>query len=135
MSSPTKVNEQAVDALKVIREAVLAAEVVQSAGAGKAYQSVAQSSAIAIQDAADSLRNLGAISATAIGVAMTQYVATGDPKYAKAVRKAQKVVTQATKDFRRVGRTASHILNCFPTGGHGHSHHHGGHDHSERHES
>jgi hypothetical protein len=39
---------------------------------GKVYQSVAQSAAIAIQDAADALRNLTTIEATAAGVAMAE---------------------------------------------------------------
>lgn len=104
------------DAFQEIRESVLSTAAITSAGAGGAYQSVAQSAAIAIQDATENLRNMSSIGSTAIGVAMSQYLATGKPEYKDAMEKAQAIVSQATTDFRSVGEHAAFIVNSFPTG-------------------
>lgn len=89
---------------------------VRQEGAGKAYQSVAQSTAIAIQDATDNLRNLNTISTTAQGVAMAQFLATGESKYAKALELAQSMSTQAANNFLLVGTNAADVLKGYPSG-------------------
>ncbi len=116
MADPTVVNAQIVDSLTTTQGATMVQPVIKTSGAGKAYQSVAQSTAIAIQDATDNLRNLGTISTTAIGVAMSQYLATGESKYADAVKSAQQIVTQAAVDFKTIGKSAAEILKEFPAG-------------------
>jgi|TARA_B110000240_G_C13350136_1_gene389383 hypothetical protein len=80
----------------------------------KAQQSVAQSSAIAIQDATDNLRNLSTITTTAIGVALAQLLATKDSKYAEIIEEAQKVMEKGTKNFAEVGKVSAKILADFP---------------------
>ena len=95
---------------------VIIPTVVQEEGAGKAYQSVAQSTAIAIQDATDNLRNLNTISATAIGVALAQYIETGDAKYEEAIEYAQKISNTAAQNFMTVGANAADVLKGFPSG-------------------
>ena len=80
----------------------------------KAQQSVAQSSAIAIQDATDNLRNLSTITTTAIGVALAQLLATGDEKYAKVIEEAQKVMSKGTENYAKVGEKSAKILSDFP---------------------
>ncbi len=80
----------------------------------KAQQAVAQSAAIAIQDAADNLRNLSTITTTAIGVALAQLLATGDEKYAKVIEEAQKVMVNGTENFASIGEKASKVLQDFP---------------------
>lgn len=85
-----------------------------NAAFAKAQQAVAQSSAIAIQDATDNLRNLSTITTTAIGVALAQLLATGDPKYAKVIEEAQKVMAKGTENYAKVGENASKILAEFP---------------------
>lgn len=79
----------------------------------KAQQSVAQSTAIAIQDATDNLRNLNTISTTAIGVAMSQLLATGDPKYIKVIEQAQSVMAKGTENFGELGAKAAEIAKLF----------------------
>ena len=91
-------------------------QLVKEEGAGKAYQSVAQSMAIAIQDATDNLRNLNTISATAIGVSMAQYLETGDEKYQTAIQLAQSIATGAAENFQNIGSNAATVLNGFPSG-------------------
>jgi len=80
----------------------------------KAQQAVAQSTAIAVQDAADNLRNLSTITTTAIGVALAQLLATGDPKYSKVIEEAQKVMVNGTENFASVGEKAAKVLKDFP---------------------
>lgn len=86
-------------------------------GAGKAYQSVAQSMAIAIQDATDNLRNLNTITTTAIGVALAEGIATGNMStYADVLTQVNTVLTNATTNFGALGTAATTIAQNFPSG-------------------
>jgi hypothetical protein len=113
---PTTVDAQIIDVINQVQAATMAPQVVLTSGAGKAYQSVAQSAAIAVQDAADALRNVSTIATTAAGVAMAQLLATGDPKYMQALTEAQALMKSATQDFAQVGAAASTVLKNFPSG-------------------
>ncbi|MFN4296860.1 MAG: hypothetical protein ACK4FB_08450 [Brevundimonas sp.] len=115
-TDPAHVNPQIVDVINQVQLATMGPQVVLTSGAGKAYQSVAQSSAIAVQDAADALRNVSTIATTAAGVAMAQYLATGLPKYKDVIQEAQTMVTGATEDFKAIGEAASSVLKNFPSG-------------------
>lgn len=116
MSELTTVNDQILDSVKVLNGALLSSGDIRASGAGKAYQSVAQSSAIAVQDATDSLRNLTTLSMTAMGVAMSEFLATGDPKFLQAIEHASKMMTDAATLFQTVGQNAAAVLNGFPSG-------------------
>lgn len=105
-----------IDAINQTQTAVMSQQIVLTGGAGKAYQMVAQSCAIAIQDAADNLRNMNTIAATAIGVAMAQYLATGDEQYVTALAEAQKLIDAANRNFQAVGEAAANVLKQFPSG-------------------
>lgn len=89
---------------------------IRQEGAGKAYQAVAQSTALAVQDATDNLRNINTISATALGVAMAQFLATKDPQYVTAIEEAQKMATAAASNFKTIGVNAADVLKAFPSG-------------------
>jgi len=102
-------------ALSTISDATCTSRVARGQGAGKAFQSVAQSTAIAVQDAADYLRNIETISSTAQGVALAQLLATGDTKYVQALEQAQKMAVQAASAFRDIGSNAADVLKGFPT--------------------
>lgn len=117
MDGPTTVNDQVLDAVRALQTATLSPRVIEISGAGKAYQSVAQSSAIAVQDATDSLRNISTISMTAMGVAIAQFLATGDAKYAQAIQHATQMMTDAAVFFKAVGQDAATVLSSFPSGG------------------
>jgi 3-dehydroquinate dehydratase len=112
----SNVDPQIIDVINQVQKATMAPQVVLTSGAGKAYQSVAQSAAIAIQDATDALRNVSTIATTASGVAMAQLLATGEPKYIEALATAQNMMKSATEDFAQIGATASTILKNFPSG-------------------
>ena len=104
--------------LDTIKEAVLAPEVIKVQGAGKAYQVVAQSMAIAIQDATDHLRNISTISSTAVAVGTELMIANPEKfeQYSKILDKAQGSITRATLSFEKIGKDAGQILKDFPSG-------------------
>jgi hypothetical protein len=110
------VDPSIVDAVNQTQMATMSPQVVLTSGAGKAYQAVAQSAAIAIQDAVDALRHTSAIATTASGIALTQFLASGDPRYLDALSQTQAMVTAAIENFERAGGAAIQILEVFPSG-------------------
>ena len=116
INAMASVNPQILNALQVTANATLSPSVIKAAGAGKAYQSVAQSAAIAVQDGADYLRNVSTISSTAIGIAMAQYAATQDAKYLEVIAAAQALVPVASQAFETIGQSAAAVVNAFPSG-------------------
>ena len=88
---------------------------IRLAAAGRAYQAVAQSAAIAIQDGTDYLRNLSTISTTSIGVAMALLVA-GDPKgnAQKIITAAQNVASDGVTQFGKISQAAVKVATDFP---------------------
>lgn len=88
---------------------------IRLAAAGRAYQSVAQSAAIAIQDGTDYLRNLSTISTTSIGVAMALLVA-GDPNGSaqNIIKAAQGVASDGVTQFGKIGEAATKVATDFP---------------------
>jgi len=86
---------------------------IKVAGAGRAYQSVAQSTAIAIQDATDYLRNVSTIAVTAIGVGMAQ-VAGNLPQGTTVISTAQSLLSQAISDFAGISAAATTVATQYP---------------------
>jgi hypothetical protein len=113
---PDTVNAQIIEVVNTAQKATMDFQVVKTSGAGKAYQSVAQSAAIAVQDATDALRNISTIATTTAGVAMAQYLATKDKDYLQALQESQQMMTAATAEFGAVGAAATAILTNFPNG-------------------
>lgn len=115
--SNSNVNPQILNTLEATQQATLTGTLSKHAGAGKAYQSVSQSSAIAVQDATDSLRNVSTMSTTAMGVAIAQMLATGDVKtYAPIIEQANKMMQDSANNFKLVGTNAGSLLSDFPVG-------------------
>lgn len=108
-------NAQSMAALNALNSVVLDDSIVRGEGAGKAYQVVAQATAIAVQDATDNLRNTSMVLNTALGVAMAQLLATGDPKYAQVAELATKLNGNAAETFGTVGSQAADVLKGFPS--------------------
>ena len=94
--------------------ATMSPAAIRACGAGKAYQSVAQSTAITVQDATDMLRSLSAIATTAAGVAMAQYVATQEQRYLAVLQETQVLIASATANFTNIGAAAAAVLAGFP---------------------
>ena len=99
-------------------DAAITPQIIMEEGAGKAYQSVAQSSAIAVQDAVDNLRNINTITTTAIGVAMAQMLATQNPgpPWTSIITNAMQISTESIANFQSIGAAAAQVLKGFPNG-------------------
>jgi len=117
MNDIVNVNPKIMNTLQAVQQASLTGTVISHSGAGKAYQSVAQSSAIAIQDATDQLRNFGTIGTTAAGVAVAQMLATGDYQtFGNVLKEINKMLTDSADNFNTVSGYASSVVSEFPTG-------------------
>ncbi len=103
-------------ALATAQQSTLSSNAIVAQGAGKAYQSVAQSMAIAVQDATDGLRNTTTMATTAMGVALAQFLATKNADYLQAIPPAQGMIASAAASLATVGSTATTILKSFPSG-------------------
>ena len=95
----------------------LSRDVVKAEGAGKAYQSVAQSMAIAVQDTTEYLRNITTLSSTAIAVCTQLMIQERkvDP-YGDIIAKSQETLNDTVQIFERVGASSAKILKEFPSG-------------------
>ncbi len=76
-----------------------------------AQQSIAQSTAMALADATDNLRNLNTLSTTAVGVALSQYIETLDPQFSSVIEEAQNVVHRGAENFSVVGEKIATLLH------------------------
>jgi len=115
MSDLSTLNIQILDSVKQVRTAVSSPEFTFDTGSGKAFNFVAQAAAMAVQDATDNLRNISTVSATAIGVAMTQLVSSGNIQmWGPVVQIAQTLVRNSAADFQTIGTQAAEVLRNFP---------------------
>lgn len=105
------------DELAILDNAITP-QIIYEEGAGKAYQSVAQSAALAIQDATDNLRNINTISATAIGVAMAQMLEAPAKAgvYKDVITQIFLINTSAAENFKTIGTNVTAVLSGFPYG-------------------
>ncbi len=99
-----------------VYDTAITPQIIMAEGAGKAYQSVAQSTALAIQDATDNLRNINTISATVMGVAMAQLLETKDTTYITIMEQATKMSADAAANFQTIGVNAANVLKAYPAG-------------------
>jgi len=115
MPDLSTLNIQLLDSMKQVRTAVTYPDVTFDTGSGKAFNFVAQAAAMAVQDATDNLRNISTMSTTAIGVAMTQLVSSGDIQtWGPVVQVAQTLVRNCAVDFQTIGTQAAEVLRTFP---------------------
>jgi hypothetical protein len=92
--------------------------VARQVGTGQAYQAVAQSSALVVQDAASFLRNLTTMSQAAMAVVLIKMLEnpTEDiPKYSPLLPKLQSIMQSGVQFFGAVGQTAGQVLGQFPS--------------------
>lgn len=103
--------------ISVINETNLDPAVVKTEGAGKAYQSVAQSMAIAVQDTTDYLRNITTLNTTTIAACTQLMLQEGKVNpYAEIITNSQNTLNKALKVFKKVGESSAQILKDFPCG-------------------
>ncbi|MBI9076658.1 MAG: hypothetical protein JEZ02_14725 [Desulfatibacillum sp.] len=119
MGNNGQLNPQVLNTLGVTRDYTLCAKVVMVEGQGKAYQSVAQSVAIAVQDVTDYLRNVSTVSATAQGVAMAKILEniTTAAEYEPAIDAANTMVQEAAGLLKTIGDSGADVLSGFAPSG------------------
>ncbi|MFQ3220033.1 MAG: hypothetical protein ACI96W_002400 [Paraglaciecola sp.] len=104
-------------ALSVNQQNGMSATANKLSGAGKAYQSVAQSTGMAIQDATDALRNVQTMANTAKGVALAQMLVTEDvPTFTKITAAIAVMEAASVANFTSIGSAATSIISSFPSG-------------------
>lgn len=86
---------------------------IQLAAAGRAYQSVAQSAAIAIQDATDYMRAVSLISSTGMGIGLAMVIA-GNSRGATVISTATQIGTSGVAQFAAVTGAAVTVATSFP---------------------
>lgn len=116
MSQNASIDPSILEALNAAQEATMAPQVVLTSGAGKAYQMVAQASALAIQDAVDSLRAAGTLADAATAAALSQATATGEPRYLEIVRAMDDMRLASVAAFQARAAAAIETLKNFPSG-------------------
>jgi len=87
---------------------------IQLAAAGRAYLSVAQSAAIAIQDATDYLRSISTISSTAAGIGMAMVIAGETGKGAQVIGAATTLSAAGVAQFSAISGAAIAVASGFP---------------------
>jgi hypothetical protein len=112
----SEVDPTIIDAVNQSQTATMSPQVVLTGGAGKAYQAVAASAALAIQDAVDALRHSSTVATSASGMALAQLLASGDPRYLRVLVAAQEMMVSATQNFAAVSTAAAAIVKEFPSG-------------------
>lgn len=105
-----------IDAINQLQTAVIHPDAVRAVAEGKAYQLVALSAALAVQDATDMLRNNTMIASTASGVALGALIATGDPRFETSIALARKMMTDAIVDYEAIAAAAARLIASFPSG-------------------
>jgi hypothetical protein len=81
--------------------------------AARAVQSIGQTTAIMIQDAADMLRNVNTVEVTAIGAATAKWLATKDPAYQEMIQASMKLMQDAAFLYLTIGTNAHQVLTQF----------------------
>lgn len=111
-----QVNSQIVDAVRQTRSAVRidANDASRVVDAGISYQKASQAAALAVQDAADYLRNVMTIASTAEGMALKLLIETKNEFYAEVLAKAQNAVSAAADNLKAVGKSATEVATNFP---------------------
>ena len=80
----------------------------------KAVQSIAQTSAIAIQDAADMMRNISTVETTAIGVATAKWIANPtNQAYKEIIDKSISMIKDSAKAYGEIGKSVHEVLSLF----------------------
>lgn len=90
--------------------------VIKAQGAGKAYQSVATSMAITVQDATDYMRTISIVSQAAQAKCIEKIVVEKDPSYALILAVVQENMDKSIETFGKMVEAAGKGLKNFPSG-------------------
>lgn len=91
-------------------------EQAKAHGTSRSYQLVAQSAALAVQDATDHMRNVNTIGAAAMGAGMANFLSTGNPEHIGTLHEQTKAMNEeAVSNFKSVGTNASKVVKNYFT--------------------
>ena len=77
----------------------------------KAVQSVAQTTAVAVQDAANLMRNISTEETVAIGVAMAKWIESPENvMYEKVINKSLETIKETARAYQDIGVSAIRVL-------------------------
>jgi len=76
---------------------------------------VAHSLVLAVQDATDNLRHTTTVAQTAIGVALSRFMATGNAHHLHAIEPAQRAITDATHSLGSLAAQTASVLRTLAT--------------------
>ncbi|HEY0311473.1 MAG TPA: hypothetical protein VGC56_03165 [Allosphingosinicella sp.] len=110
------VDPAVIDVVNQSQSATMSHQTELTSGAGKAYHAVAASAALAIQDAVDRLRQTGTLATSASGIALAQFLASGDPRYLEALGPIQAMMEKAVGNAASVCAAMSIAVREFPAG-------------------
>ncbi len=83
-------------------------------GVSNAVQSIAQSAAIAIQDATDLMRNVSTVETTAIGAATAKWLATPENvAYKEVIEQSLKTIKGVADVYKDIGTKTADVLKLF----------------------
>lgn len=110
-------NPSATQTLADLQKATLDDTVIRQSGSGKAFQSVSQSAAIAVQDATDFVRNISTISSTALGIAMSNMIEdpTKASDYSTVITNINNIMSNAATFYKDLSGDSATVVNKFPT--------------------
>ncbi len=122
-STALTVNSQITDAVKVSNQAVLAPKLddatgkVTPLGGAMAYQLVAESGALAIQDAVAHLRNITQVAEAGLASIMAQLVAAPEKilEYTPVIAAFEAVIESAAVNLSTVGANVQKAMTDYPT--------------------
>lgn len=106
---------QAASAAQMAQAATFAPSVAAASARAKAYMIVAQSGAIAVQDATDYLRSVSTICSTATGLAIALALAGDDTTAGKVLGHVSTIMPEATAQYAGIGAAAGIVVSTFPS--------------------
>lgn len=101
--------------LDQINSQVLDPSVIKAQGAGKAYQAVATSMAITVQDATDYMRTMSVVSQAALSLCIEKIVVEQDPAYVPILAIVQENMDKSIETFGKMVKAAGEGLKNFPS--------------------
>ena len=113
MADQKHVNSQVLNAIEAIAQSNLTTDVIHQSTAGKAYSAMALSSAVAVQDATDHLRNMEMLATSATAAALSKAIDTGNTEaLSKTLEEINQSLTESQNHFRTVAAEAREILKA-----------------------
>ena len=101
--------------VEFINSQVLDPTIIKAEGAGKAYQAVAASMAITVQDATDYMRTMSIVTQAAQAVCIEKLVVEKDLTYVAILEQVQTNMAKSIELFSKMIAAAAEGVKTFPS--------------------